>query len=174
MSQVSKYDIMLKQLEIIYQDSMTSSREISDEQRQKIINIMGNISRLSINDLENANVGDTFKDIKDSDIANRSTIRTDEKPIITEKESGLDEALERLGVCILSATENELSSDRQREYVSLLDELRQASARSSKVSFGLRFRLKQLFVELMTIERTKNTALEVRPVIEAFWEKILS
>lgn len=170
MPQIDKYDLMLKMLEIIAQESKSNAMNaISSEQRERIVNIIGDVSGINfVNDPNNVEIGDRFQDINQSHITNRSSI-TNTVNKSKHKELDLSLAIEKLAGSISKAPSTDISDEDKNDYLEVLNELKQTTTNYSKPRFKVIVLSKGLLDNVLKIESIKDTVNEVRPVIESLW-----
>lgn len=174
MGKFDKYDVFMKMLQVIEQDVGRDSIGISEEQRQKIITVIGKIEgdvslKQVLKEEISMDTGDKFENISQSVIATRDSIATG---IIKVREIGEDDiadALQKLERAIIEAKTSEMSEELKQEALQHLDEITDQASSSGRAKPILKTLGKGLWEIIKNVDSISKTVTVVWPVIESLW-----
>ena len=138
MTKFDKYDVFMKMLEIIERDADLGSIIVSEEQRDKIVNVIGKIEggvllHQTLKGESEVNIGDRFENICESIIATRGSLATGIIEVRKTGESSLADALESLARTIHETPTSEMPEKPKQEALELLDELANQAASPNRL-----------------------------------------
>jgi hypothetical protein len=123
-----------------------------------------------VQDTDEAIAGDSFRNISESAITNRSVIASAEIPPDTVKEKMLVEAFDKLITIVQSAHSSDLTDGHKKEFLEILYELKETIISHTAIGIKLKLLFRGLVETISGIERIKPTAAEVIPLIEELWK----
>lgn len=169
----SKYDVIMKVLEIVEQDAKIVRGDVTDASVSQITNIIarleGNIVQEQTKKKEIVMEGDKFEDIHQSVIATRGSIA---KGIIGVKEQHGDEignALQTLENALTGEPGEQLSDKQRQEALELLAEISQKGANADSPKSIIRSLGKTLWIVIEKVEPLSKACLAAWKVIEKLW-----
>ena len=177
MGNIDKYDVFMKQLEIIELDVVYADESggISEDRKQTIINVIerieGNlIQQQNTGDETNMKVGDTFENINQSVIATRGSIA---KGIIRVREVSGDEmakAIQALEEAIAGLKTTEISEDGKQASLELIDEITKQAASHNKGKVVLKQLGNGLWETIKNVQSLATVVSYSWPIIQGLWK----
>jgi hypothetical protein len=167
----SKYDVIMKVLEIIEQDGRVASGSVTDERVSQITTIIARVEGDLIHEQtmrkETVVEGDKFENISQSVIATRGSIA---KGVIKVREEHGDDVADALQV-LESALGNDqhLSAEDKKEALELLQAITQQGGKAEASKPVLRSLGSGLWKVIEKVEPLSKACLAAWKVIEKIW-----